>query len=121
MLAHVLEVYPLEGCGLLAGKSGRVSRRYPVANILASPDRYEMDPYQQLQALHELEGAGLELLAIYHSHPQGPDHPSTIDIDRAYYPEALHVIVSLRERSQPTVRAFEIVEERVDEVGLVIE
>lgn len=120
MLAHLLEVYPLEGCGLLAGKAGRASRLYPVANILASPYRYEMDPRQQLLALTELEAAGLELLAIYHSHPQGPEHPSATDVARAYYPEAVQIIVSLRDRFRPSVRAFTIVEGQIDEIGLTV-
>jgi proteasome lid subunit RPN8/RPN11 len=120
MLAHLQDVYPLEGCGLLAGKASIVSRLYRIENILASPYRYEMDPRQQLQAFQELENAGMELLAIYHSHPAGPEEPSVTDIARAYYPNAVQIIVSLRKRAEPSVRAFTIVDGRVDEVLLKV-
>ena len=120
MISHLVEVYPLEGCGLLAGKARRVTRLYPIANILASAHLYEMDPHQQLQAFHDFEAARLELLAIYHSHPHGPDYPSATDVARAYYPEAIYVIVSLRDQTRPRVRAFTIVEEQIDEVELTV-
>lgn len=120
MLAHLQAVYPLEGCGLLAGRAGRVERLYSVDNALRSPTEYEMDPRQQLQAMLELEDAGWELLAIYHSHPHGPAEPSATDVARAYYPEALHVIVSLANRERPSVRAFSIAGGQVEEVLLEI-
>ena len=120
MLAQLQAVYPLEGCGLLAGRAGRVERVYPVDNALHSPFEYEMDPRQQLQAMLDLEDAGWELLAIYHSHPHGPPDPSATDVARAYYPEALHVIVSLANHERPSVRAFSISGGQVEEVLLEI-
>ncbi len=120
MLSQLRAVYPLEGCGLLAGRAGRVERLYPVDNALRSPTEYEMDPRQQLQAMLDLENAGWELLAIYHSHPHGPPEPSATDVARAYYPEALHVIVSLADRKRPSVRTFSISGGQVEEVLLEI-
>lgn len=120
MLDHLRATYPLEACGLLAGRAGRVERLYPVDNALRSPHAYEMEPRQQLQAMLDLEDAGWELLAIYHSHPHGPPEPSATDVARAYYPEALHVIVSLADRRRPAVRAFAIGGGQVEEVLLEI-
>ena len=120
MLDHLRAIYPLEGCGLLAGRSGRVERLYPIDNALRSPHEYKMDPRQQLQAMLDLEDAGWELLAIYHSHPHDPPEPSATDVARAYYPEALHVIVSLADRRRPSVRAFSIAGGQVGEVLLEI-
>ncbi len=79
-----------------------------------------MDPHQQLRAMLDLEGAGWELLAIYHSHPHGPPEPSATDVARAYYPEALQVIVSLADRERPSVRAFSVTGGQVEEVSLEI-
>lgn len=120
MLSQLQAVYPLEGCGLLAGRAGRVARLYPVDNALRSSTEYEMDPHQQLRAMLDLEEAGWELLAIYHSHPHGPPEPSATDVARAYYPEALQVIVSLADRERPSVRAFSVTGGQVEEVLLEI-
>lgn len=120
MIERLQEAYPLEACGLLAGLEGTAHRLYAVENRLSSPVAYEMDPVQQLQALLDLEEAGLQLLAIYHSHPTGPQTPSPTDIALAYYPGVAHIIVSLRELQAPVARAFMIEEGRFDEVTLEI-
>jgi proteasome lid subunit RPN8/RPN11 len=116
MLTHLLEEYPLEGCGLLAGKDDLVLRLYAIENRLESPTTYEMEPQQQLHAMLDMEDRGLDLLAIFHSHPSGPETPSAHDIATAYYPEAAHVIVSLVNLEQPKTRAFSIVGKRVSEI-----
>ncbi|HIP72024.1 MAG TPA: M67 family peptidase [Anaerolineae bacterium] len=120
MIQHLQDEYPLEACGLLAGKDGVVSRQYPIENILHSPVAYEMEPMQQIQAIIALEEAGLELAAIYHSHPQGPSAPSETDVALAYWPEAAYIIVSLQDRAAPQVRAFGILEGRVAEIPLAL-
>jgi proteasome lid subunit RPN8/RPN11 len=116
MLDHLHACYPWEGCGLLAGdEMGVVTAVYPIDNILQSPTAYEMNPHQQIEALLALEAAGWQLLAIYHSHPQGPELPSATDIALAFYPEAVNIIVSLRVQSVPVVRAFQFVGQEVIE------
>ena len=39
-----------------------------------------------------MEELGFELLAIYHSHPNGPDHPSPTDLAEHAYPETAALI-----------------------------
>lgn len=116
MLDQLQAAYPLEACGIMAGKGGLVKRLYPVENQLQSPHAYKMEPNQQLEAMLDLEEKGWQMLAIYHSHPMGPDVPSPMDVAQATYPEAAHVIVSLRERQRPSIRAFLIVDEVIDEI-----
>jgi proteasome lid subunit RPN8/RPN11 len=120
MLDHLWSTYPQEGCGLLAGKDGNVFRIYIVENRLASPTAYEMDPQQQLEAMLDIEDQGSELLAIFHSHPGGPDVPSATDLATAYYPEAAYVIVSYHDPERPTARAFTVFEGRVEEIPLIV-
>ncbi len=120
MIQHLQDEYPLEACGLLAGQDGVVSRQYPIENILRSPVAYEMEPTQQIQAIIALEEAGLELAAIYHSHPHGPSAPSETDVALAYWPEAAYIIVSLQDRAAPQTRAFAIREGRVAEIPLAL-
>jgi proteasome lid subunit RPN8/RPN11 len=116
MLDHVRAHYPEEACGLVAGRDGRATAVYPIDNIHRSPVLYEMDPLQQIRAMIDLEAAGDDLLAIFHSHPAGPARPSPTDVAQAHYPDALQVIISLADLAQPSVRAFTIVDGRVTEV-----
>lgn len=116
VLDHVLAIYPLEACGLLGGQNGRALIHYPVDNILRSPIAYEMEPLQQIRAMLDIEARGMELLAIYHSHPQGAARPSLTDIAQAHYPEAVQIIISLQTPEQPETRAFHIVDGKVTEV-----
>ena len=120
MLQQLEAVYPLEGCGLMAGKDGQVFRLYPVTNRLASPYAYEMDPAEQVSAMIDLEDRGWEMLAIYHSHPHGPERPSHSDIAQAYYPDSLYVIVSFRSRQSPITLAFQISDSQVKEIAYKI-
>lgn len=119
ILAALRAVYPQEGCGFCSGREGRITTIYPVTNALSSPVAYAMDPQEQLAALLAMEAAGETLLAIYHSHPGGPAGPSPADIAHAHYPEAGYVIVSFAQPEQPIVRAFSIVDGRVQPIRLV--
>jgi proteasome lid subunit RPN8/RPN11 len=121
MLAHLQANYPLEACGILAGTANQALRLYTIDNILASPVAYEMDPKQQIQAMIELEAAGQEMVAIFHSHPTGPEWPSPTDVAQAYYPDSVYVIVSLADREQPVVRGFRIGNGRYHEVAISVE
>lgn len=94
VMDHLDRVLPEEGCGLLAGKDSRVERVFAVENSLHSPTRFEMDALAQVNAMMAMEETGSDLLAIYHSHPFGPDHPSETDTRLFYYPEAASLIGS---------------------------
>ena len=117
MLAHVISLWPEEACGLVGGLDGRAARLYPVENTRHSPVAFEMEPLQQIKAMLAMEAEGLELIAIYHSHPDGPARPSATDVANAYYPNAVQLIISLADRARPSVRAFTVVDGTVAEVG----
>ena len=120
LLAGLRAVYPEEGCGLLAGTSAEVEAVYPVTNRLASQDAYEMDPAEQVAAMLAIEEEGQQLLAIYHSHPRGPERPSSTDIAQAHYPEAGHLIISLQDWERPSARLFAIRQGQITELPLLI-
>jgi proteasome lid subunit RPN8/RPN11 len=120
LLQQAQSGYPLETCGLLAGHRNQVRRLYPVTNTRQSPIEYEMDPVEQLAAFLDMEEEGWDLIAIYHSHPHGPQTPSASDVAQAYYPETAYVIVSLMDRHHPSIRAFNIVAGHVTEIPLQI-
>ena len=125
MIRHVAAHLPEEACGLVGGLvDGPVARAvvfYPIENILHSAVAYEMDPLPQIRAMLDIEAAGLELVAIYHSHPSGPARPSSTDVEQAYYPDSAYLIISLADRQRPTVRGFMLGNGKAREidVGLV--
>lgn len=116
MIAHVVAHAPEEACGLVGGRDGRAVRLYPVENVRHSPVAYEMEPRQQVRAMLDMETAGEELLAIYHSHPHGPAWPSPTDRRQAYYPETAYIIISLADPERPAVRAFMLQDGRATEI-----
>ena len=116
MLSHVSGLWPEEACGLVGGRDGRAVRLYPVENVRHSPVAFEMEPLQQIRAMLAMEAEGLELIAIYHSHPDGPARPSATDVANAYYPDTVQLIISLADRARPSVRTFTIIDGVVAEV-----
>jgi len=109
VIEHARAAYPKEACGLLVGRQN-ADRFIPMKNTAASADRYEMDPAELIVQLRDLRTTGETLIAIFHSHPHGPAEPSKTDIERAYYPEAAHLIVSLAEPERPQAVAFRILD-----------
>ncbi len=118
MIAHAQSAHPEEACGLLVGRGTMATRFLKARNILASETAYEMDPAFLASTFRALRESGEQLVAIIHSHPKGPAEPSTSDLERAYYPEAVHIIVSLADRAQPHTRAFRIIDGEPCEIEL---
>lgn len=77
--------YPRETCGLLVGRQSgaEVDVRAVVAarnlNTERAEDRFELDPQAFLEADQAARDAGLELVGIWHSHPDHPALPSATD------------------------------------------
>ncbi len=128
MIAHALSGYPNEVCGMLAGRGGAVEKIYAMRNAKPGPDYYEMDPEEQFQVMKDIRNSGLEMIGLFHSHPTGQAYPSSVDVERAYwpgtqlpnYPDAVYVIVSLMDRNNPVARGFSIEEGKVAEVTLSV-
>lgn len=84
------EGYPLECCGLLLGNAGagvvRVEEvmRARNANAQRGHDRYEIDAEDFLHAdLHARERQ-LEIVGVWHTHPDHPARPSATDREQAW-------------------------------------
>jgi proteasome lid subunit RPN8/RPN11 len=104
---------PLESCGLLVGRESFASQFIPIVNRLASATEFDMEPAELIAALRSVRTNGDRLLAIVHSHPRGPAFPSTTDIERAWYRDAAHLIVSFASAETPEVRGFRILDGEV--------
>lgn len=119
LIAHARADAPNECCGMIAGEAGRAVRVYPGTNAAASPLRYEFDGAQQLAVQTDIEEHGWELAAIYHSHTRSAPEPSQTDINLAFYPDALYVIVGVA-GGEPEIRAWAIRGGRVSEAPLLV-
>jgi len=112
---------PLEACGLLIGRwegapgqgargeraraegaQARLTRIVPAPNILASPDRFEIDPAVHFAVLRELraqedlpEDQREILLGSYHSHPKGSAILSAQDRAMAWDQSLIWLILAL--------------------------
>ncbi len=110
-----------EICGLLAGKGGRFTRCYPEMNIARNKrQRFEMEPEGQIDAFRKMRERGEVLLGIYHSHPNGPAHPSSIDLSRHEYLDVLYLVISLEGPVTPELRGFRIENGQAREVSIGI-
>ena len=118
IVAYAQAGLPLESCGLLVGQESSATQFIPITNRLASATEFDMEPAELIGALRSLRTNGERLLAIVHSHPRGPALPSARDIERAWYPDAAHVIVSLASSETPEVRGFRILDGEVIEIEL---
>ena len=108
LVAHARSQLPLEACGLLRGREGRVTGFLPAQNIAATPRTdYQVDPESLLRAL-SWEDEGDELMAIFHSHPSSPPRPSLVDVARALYPDSVYLILSFQDPTHPQLQGFTI-------------
>jgi proteasome lid subunit RPN8/RPN11 len=101
MFAQAQAELPNECCGILAGRIeaggiGRVVQRYPLKNAAASPVEYLSDPPDMFVAVRDMRQRGIDILAVYHSHPTSAPLPSRIDRERNYSPEIVNLIISLQ-------------------------
>jgi proteasome lid subunit RPN8/RPN11 len=110
IVAHA-EAHPdQEVCGIVGGKGGTVERVYPTRNVAKSPEKlFELHPKDFMDALDDLDAAGLEPVGFYHSHTHSSPYPSRTDVrdwNPEAYPDAVYFICSLTEPGRPVVRAF---------------
>jgi proteasome lid subunit RPN8/RPN11 len=119
MVAHARADAPNECCGMIASQNGAAVTIHPAQNAAASPLRYEIDGAEQYRIQMAIDDAGHDLGAIYHSHTRSAPYPSQTDINLAFYPDALYVIVGLA-ADDAEVRAFEIRDGRVAEADLEV-
>jgi proteasome lid subunit RPN8/RPN11 len=125
MVAHARAELPNECCGILSGKSGRVSKLYRMTNVEASPFRFSMDPREIAEVDMEAGQNGWDLLAIYHSHTRSEAFPSDTDVRLAagtvgLWPEIRYILVSLMDADAPQVRLFRIADGSITEELLEI-
>ena len=120
LIAHARANAPNECCGMIAARDGAAVAVHRATNAAASPLRYEIEGREQYRIQTAIEDAGLDLGAIYHSHTRSAPEPSQTDINLAFYPDALYVIVGVSDE-EADVRAWTIVDGKVSGAALEVE
>lgn len=108
LVAHARAEFPNECCGMIAGEGGRAVGVHRATNTEGSPFMYVMDPREQLAIMDAIDEADHDLLAVYHSHTKSAAYPSRTDVELAFFPNTLYVIVSIADQDAPDIRAFRI-------------
>ena len=89
MVAHAEATFPNECCGVMLGKidSDRkvVTRALPMENAYkgTQEDRYEIRPEDLLAADRGARAEGLDLIGIFHSHPDCDAYFSKTDLENS--------------------------------------
>src|SRR3712207_1191356 len=73
------QALPNESCAFLLGHNYEVAEILPMRNIDESPITFSIEPAELIQAYNLAESKGMEVIAIFHSHPARA-WPSSTDI-----------------------------------------
>jgi len=100
---HALKNFPFECCGLLIGKSTMkifdVKETAPTENIRKSGVSFEADAELVYGAITTAEAKGLEIVGIYHSHPNMRAFISAADAEAMkLWPNMVWLVLGVSER-----------------------
>lgn len=115
MTRHALEDKPNECCGLLAGVGNLVASQYRLINESDHPETEYHVSIGLFKPMGLMRQKGESLVAIYHSHPTATAVPSRRDLERNFYPSAIHLIISLL-GEVPVMRGYRLRRNSFEEV-----
>jgi len=97
MISHAESGYPYETCGVMIGNKELITDYRECENLISQDavktefktendldkermrDRFELDPKSFIEADEWARENGLDIIGIYHSHPDSPPQPSETD------------------------------------------
>jgi len=114
---HARSTYPEECCGFLLGGDSDpriIVRALSAQNINrdSRQNRFNIDPMELVRADEEARRANLDLIGIYHSHPDVPPQPSQVDLENAW-PWYTYLVVSVQNGEPKGVAAWILSEDRL--------
>jgi [CysO sulfur-carrier protein]-S-L-cysteine hydrolase len=112
------DALPNESCALLLGVNDKVVKILPVRNIDESPVSFSIEPAELLHAYDLAESKGMQVIAIFHSHPAKPT-PSRTDIKFMEINPVVWVIYSTTE-SQLKAFVYDDDKDTVREIAIRI-
>lgn len=116
--AHGAWAYPEEGAGLLLGEVANGDKR--VVSLLefanareqaARHNRYLLTPQDYLSGELEAAKVGLDVIGVFHSHPDHPNHPSEFDREWAM-PFLSYIITSVNAGTAVESRSWQLADDR---------
>lgn len=119
---HARAGAPQEVCGLIVGQMGIAQHIFPIPNRSATPEtHFEMEAIALLKVYKTMDTAGMELIAVYHSHPNSNPIPSQKDIREVMrnMPNTNQLIVSLKQQ-QAQLQVWHVHDGQVDRVELLV-
>src|SRR5688500_13477737 len=117
--AHAERTYPEECCGALLGREADGPEPRQVVRILEVENtkdenrarRYLIEPKALLAAERAARQEGLDVVGIYHSHPDHPSRPSEFDREHAM-PVWSYVIVVCHKGKVVGLQSWQLKEDR---------
>lgn len=116
--AHGAGAYPEEGAGLLLGRDTAAEREVieilPLVNShedQARHNRYLITAADMLAGEQEAVRLGLDVIGVFHSHPDHPNRPSEFDRDWAL-PWFSYIITSVNQGQAAASRSWRLSEDR---------
>ena len=115
---HGENAYPGEGAGFLLGNSSTDTR--VVTAILelsnareesAQHNRYLLTPQDMLRSEQEAARLGLDVIGVFHSHPDHPNQPSEFDREWAM-PWFSYIITSVKQGTAAGSRSWRLSDDR---------
>lgn len=118
--AHGAASYPHEGCGLLLGEVvdgdnvARAARPLPNAWPVESekPERFRIDPADWLAVELEAAAEGLDVIGIFHSHPDHPPVASPRDREWAAFAGYSYLITQVVDGRPALSRSWQLSPDR---------
>ncbi|MDQ2100897.1 MAG: M67 family metallopeptidase [Tychonema bourrellyi B0820] len=122
---HAENTYPEECCGLLLGTiasniktlvevwptknawSAEAEHNWPEQKVLTEKRRYAISPADMLKAMKDARDRNLEIIGIYHSHPDCAAVPSECDRTLAW-PQYSYIIVSVQQGRSEDLRSWSL-------------
>jgi proteasome lid subunit RPN8/RPN11 len=111
--SHLQAGYPNEACGVILGRSGAATEVVAANNARpgSARNRYLIDPLVYMKIERDADRRGLQVLGIYHSHPDAAAHPSPFDLDNAW-PNLVYLIVSVVQGRAAEATAWRLRDDR---------
>jgi proteasome lid subunit RPN8/RPN11 len=115
---HGEQAYPEEGAGFLLGRvdgeSREVTAILPLSNARedeARHNRYLITPQDMLRGEQEAASQGVDVIGVFHSHPDHPAQPSEFDRQWAL-PWFSYIITSVQNGRSNGSRSWRLAEDR---------
>jgi proteasome lid subunit RPN8/RPN11 len=111
---HIEAAYPGEGAGFLLGADGDVNEVLPLDNAReeeARHNRFLLTPEDYLKAEMKAMELGVDLIGVFHSHPDCPNVPSEYDREWAQ-PFFSYIISRVDQGKAVSHRSWKLLEDR---------